>query len=554
MKNRILLLAFSLPFVAFAQRELPSDTFKVVKDYQPVLIDAEKIRQEAVIDDTLKLETELEYRLIDRQLDVEYVPDTIKAARIKGEPLIKLYNGYARVGVGNALLPFAEVYYNNLRSSKYAVGGHVKYFSMPEVNKMKGSELTQASAQVYGKKFWKSNTLTTELDYSLRDFNYYGYYNIDRITQNELSSSDLAQQYNRVQLKADLSSTVQDSFNLRHQVKLDYNLITNANNMQEHYVNAYTKLSQFRNSELYNLEVSADYNTYDDLRDNGIFSIKPSITSFANKFRFKVGLGIYMNADQIQNASFHFYPSAEINYNIVQDVFIPYAGIDGQIRRNNYFGFTEQNPFLSEYVSLANSNERYNVYLGIRGSLTPQISYNLNGSRTDIEDAPFFVQLPDADLLVSHQYYVIYDNLVENSLKGELGYHQEKINVYLRANYIQFETDELEEAYHRPELTASLSGEYNLYNKLIFGLDLIYWSEQYAPSLEVVPNTDPLLASQKNVKLDAIFDLNLSVEYRYTKRLSAFVKVNNILGLNYQKYKDYPVQGFNVWGGLTYSF
>ena len=204
MRTKFLSIVIAcLPLVVFGQRELPSDTFRVVKDYQPVLIDAEKIRQEAVIDDTLKLETELEYKLIDRDLEVEYTPEKIEAARIKGEPLVKLYNGYTRVGVGNALRPFAELYYNNLRSRNYAIGGHVKYLNQPEVNKIKGSEFTEAKAQIYGKKFWRSNTLTTRLDYGLRDFSYYGYYNIQKLTQNELVASDLEQQYHRVQFRSD---------------------------------------------------------------------------------------------------------------------------------------------------------------------------------------------------------------------------------------------------------------------------------------------------------------------------------------------------------------
>lgn len=555
MKTKIIVLICSiLPLGLLGQKTLPSDTFRVVKDYQPVLIDAEKILQEAVIDDTLKLETELDYELIDRQLEVEFTPESIEAARIKGEPLIRLYNGYARVGVGNALTPFAELYYNNLRSRKYAIGTHVKYFNMPEVNKLKGSDLVEAKAQVYGKRFWKSNTLTTELDYSLRDFNYYGYYNIQKLTNEELTSSDLKQQYNRFQVNADLSSTKQDSFNLRHEVKLNYSFITNQSNKQEHYINGFAKFSQFKNSELYQLDASLDYNAYDQLNENGILYLRPSITSFGDRFRIKAGLGVYMNASDANNASFHFYPVAEVNYNAIEDVLIPYAGIDGQIQRNNYNSFTEQNPFVSEFIRLVNSNQRYNVYLGLRGALSPKISFNLNGSRVSTEDAAFFAQLPDPDLLISHQFYVIYDDLVENKLKAELSYHSEKINVYLRGNYTQFETDEIEKAWHRPELTASLTTEYNLYNKLVFGIDFIYWSQQYAPNYEVVPNSNPIQTLAKVETLKAIYDVNLSLEYRYTKRLSAFVKFNNLMGLNYEKYKDYPVQGFNVWGGLTYSF
>ena len=55
-------------------------------------------------------------------------------------------------------------------------------------------------------------------------------------------------------------------------------------------------------------------------------------------------------------------------------------------------------------------------------------------------------------------------------------------------------------------------------------------------------------------KIDPIFDFNLGMEYRFTKKLSAFVDVNNILSKNYEIWGNYHVQGINVMAGVTYSF
>jgi hypothetical protein len=554
MKNKLSLILLLCPFLLLAQRKLPSDTFRVVKDYQPVLIDAEKIKQRAEIDDTLKLETKLEYKLMDRRYPVSFMPTRIEAARIKGEPLVRLYNGYARVGVGNALTPFAEVYYNNLRSDDYALGGHVKFLNQNEINDLKGSDFTQFGAQLYGKRFWKRNTLTTELNFGQRNFSYYGFYELPDIVGNELSESDLQQSYQRFQFSTELASTKQDSFNLRHRVQLDYSLISNESSLQEHYLRAKGVLSQFRNAELYQLDVAVDYNTYDTLSENGIFQLQPSITSIGEKFRIKAGLGVYMNASDETNASFHFYPLAEVSYNVLEDVLIPYAGVKGAIQRNNYFNFTQQNPFLAEQLFIANSNQLYNLFVGIRGAFSKEITFNVLASRIETEAAPFFLKAPAGDQLLWHQFYIAYDDLTENKVKAEVSYHSEKVKVFFNAEYTDFETDVLERAWHRPELTASLNTQYNLYDKLILGLDLIYWSEQFAPNYQQIPNSNPIQLEQGIETLDAIFDINVSFEYRYTKRLSAFIKFNNIGGLNYEKYQDYPVQGFNVWGGLTYSF
>ena len=48
--------------------------------------------------------------------------------------------------------------------------------------------------------------------------------------------------------------------------------------------------------------------------------------------------------------------------------------------------------------------------------------------------------------------------------------------------------------------------------------------------------------------------MNLNVEYRYTKRVSAFVRLNNMVGGRYQQRVNYRVQTFNAMMGATYSF
>ena len=82
---------------------------------------------------------------------------------------------------------------------------------------------------------------------------------------------------------------------------------------------------------------------------------------------------------------------------------------------------------------------------------------------------------------------------------------------------------------------------------------MIFWGEQFARG-EANLYVNNAIIDYDVVKLKSIFDANLNVEYRYTKRLSAFVQFNNIGGINFEKYKDYPTQGFNVWCGLTYAF
>lgn len=557
MKNKILVSTLLLiGGSVFSQTDLKSDTFKVVKEYQPTLINANKISSEPEIDDDLKIDLDLDYSFISKQVPVSFQVEPIKAARIKGEPLVKLYNGYARIGVGNSLVPFGELYYNNSRSKEYSIGGHAQYFNMVEGNSIKGLDNSQMHFEVFGKRFWKRNTLTSKVSFDRQNFNYYGYYNLDRpVNQQELPKNQLEQHYNKIGFDLGLASTKQDSFNIRHSGNIAYNQTGNSSGNQEYNVRFNGNVKQFKNNELYNLDVILDYNQYDFNQDNTIIGLRPQISTIGEKFRINAGLGVYVNA--ANSADFHFYPLAEIKYNVIDDILVPYLGVNGQIERVNYGSLTTENLFVAEDINFRNTNEKYNLYAGLRGTLSKKFSFNLSGSLRKTDDAYLYVQQPNTNGSLSKEYFLVFDEIQELGFKGEFAYTvNDKLKIYGLANYTSYSQEEQQEAWHKPELKASVSASYNLKSKILVKADLIYFGEQFARGEQVVNQT--LVATNdveyNVVKLDGIFDANLNVEYRYTKRLSAFVQFNNIAGINYEKYKDYPTQGFNVWGGFTYGF
>ena len=557
MRNKLLPLLLCCGLSSLmAQEELPSDTFRVVKEYQPTIIDAKKIGFQPEINDTLKLEADLNYTFIDKNVPVQFQVEPIAAARIKGEPLVKLYNGYARVGVGNAMVPFGELYYSNLRSKKYAIGGHASYFNQRELNQIEASGMSKAHVEVFGKRFWKANTLDASLSYDRHNLYYYGIYQQAEalgIENPDIDDKTLEQAYDRLSGSLKLKSTVRDSFNLRHEGEITYNYTANANQGVEHNVVGNLNLNKFKNNELYSVDVLIDLNDYDFNPSNTIFAVKPQISTIGEKFRINAGLGIYMNATS--EADFHFYPIAEIKYNVLEDVIVPYVGVKGEMRRVNYSSITRENPFVAENIALANSNEKFNIYAGIRGLISSKLSFNLSGAQSRTDNAFLYVQIPDSVYQLSKEFYLTYDEVDETKIKGELVYHlNEKVNVYAEGSYSEFETNEEEEAWHRPKLKVSTSASYNLRDKIIVKLDLFYWGEQFARGVDPVINGAITTYEFNKQTLDPIFDINLGFEYRYTKRISAFIDFNNIGGINYEKYQDYPLQGFNVWGGLTYGF
>jgi outer membrane receptor protein involved in Fe transport len=54
--------------------------------------------------------------------------------------------------------------------------------------------------------------------------------------------------------------------------------------------------------------------------------------------------------------------------------------------------------------------------------------------------------------------------------------------------------------------------------------------------------------------MDPFVDLNIGVDYRYSKNLSAFIQLNNLANNRYDRFVNYPVYGINILGGFTFTF
>ena len=113
-------------------------------------------------------------------------------------------------------------------------------------------------------------------------------------------------------------------------------------------------------------------------------------------------------------------------------------------------------------------------------------------------------------------------------------------------DYNVYVTDYEERAWHKPELELTLSGTYNIKEKFIAKADIYLFGNQYAKEFEADGST------VKAVKLPAAVDLNLSIEYRYTKKLSLYLMLNNIAATRYYRFHNYPTQRFNLLGVVTY--
>ena len=71
-------------------------------------------------------------------------------------------------------------------------------------------------------------------------------------------------------------------------------------------------------------------------------------------------------------------------------------------------------------------------------------------------------------------------------------------------------------------------------------------------SYQYISRTEPYFFT--GAKLPAVSNLGLKATYNLFKGVSIYAKADNLLNKEYQYYLDYPTQGINFVGGLSFQF
>jgi len=549
-------------FSAVAQDDtLKTEDIIIVNPYDPTISDAFKLN-----DQPQNVEYNVENPKVDlvqhsKQMDTQYDVDPIKPAKMRGEPLPKLYRGYLKGGLGNYLNTSLEASFSNKRSRKHSYGAHLNHIGTGgQLNDVGYSGFSESSLDIYGKKFLRKHMVKGALIGSSDVSHRYAY---DINDAPDLSRKDIQQRYSKVAFNGGLMSFYKDSAMINHDIDLDYYMLDDLYGAQEHNIVLNAAGRRYMNQELLKLDFGFDYNNLivkekekgspvNYSSADAIIKIHPHIVSKGDQWRLDVGLSSFTESGE--NTYFRFYPAAHFKYNVLKEVIIPYIGVKGGVTRTNLESLRNENPFIDSDVMLLNEQERYNAYAGVRGALSSHWAFNIRGSKRYVNNMPFYVN-DAADGSYNSLFAVIYDTVEVVSVDGELSYlRNEKLSLMARGAYNYYNMKTEEEAWNMPKFKAGISARYKMKDKIVLKADVFYQSMRYTRSMSSDDDTNlPLGYGVYAKRLNSIIDINVGVEYRYNKNLSAFLNVNNLAASKYNYWNTYPTQRFNVLGGLTYS-
>ena len=572
-----------LPIAAFSQGNGdPQQSTTIDTKANRYIRPAYRVSESPKMLDTVVSIPAQEYPMVFHQMDVYTETEPIEPAKLKiVDPISKIYRGYVKAGIGMYTSPLLDIHFMETRSRGGSWGVNFKHFSSRDAfSNLPFSGFSDNNAMLYGKKFLKNHILSANLKFDHLSRYQYGIKPDNNVPfpDTAYDREDIRQRFSNYEVNAQLKRYFEDTLKLNQNYYLDYYYFQDYRDdedkrkfdfAREHRFKIGTELSSYFNNEFIRGMFELDYanykadtinpcafcdtNTVLNSNGNAIANLGFQITTRGKFWSVKGGVkvGINMPDRGTSNAGFHLYPDVEARLSLFDNIFIPYVGLTGGLERNSFRSLARENPFVLSALELRNTNNVWKAYGGFRGSLSSKASFNLGVSTGQYRNVPLFWR--DTTFSYNNRFDVIYDTLTITSFFGQISVHyEEEIKVFAKGEYFIYSGSQLY-PWYRPTYQFSLNGIYDLADKIIGRLDVYVLGGRRAGSS--VPVDD--IQAQNGiyvVDLGGFVDINLGFEYRYTKRLSGYVNFNNILSRKYQLYQDYPLQGINIHGGITYSF
>ena len=559
---------------AFAQENnrtkdtINTEVVNVVKPYTPTISDAFKVKEIPSLDDEVtETRKEVKYNIFSIPVASTFTPAKATAAAVdKAEP-VKLYDNYASFGVGSYTSFLGEVYLNHAINSTESVGGYVSHHSSQ--GGIDGVLLNDdfSDTRFNANYSRKSSDFSWNVDAGARHqiFNWYGLPE----SLDEDSTPDIDPQHTYF------------TFDFGGEIKFDDRIINDGRMRFRRFADDFDS-GENRFTFSTNVDIplnDGDLNTtfkFDylggafeqsyfgtDKIEYGNFQIGviPSYQIIEDDLTVNLGVSAYyMKDNEASKNKFYIFPKVTASYRLVDEILTSYGGIEGDLIQNSYYDFATKNPFVSPTLFIMPTDQQYNAYVGLKGKLSNNMSYNIRGNYIAENNKALFKNntqrnySPENGYNQGNSFGVVYDDVNTFSLFGEINVDVNRnFNLGIKAEYFTYTTEDQEKVWNLPDFEASLFMDFQIDKHWFAGANLFYVGERFDQgSLEGA--LDPEADLTFTMALESYFDANVHLGYRINDQWSVYAKANNIANQDYKRWMNFQVQGLQFLAGTTYKF
>jgi len=533
--------------------------------YKPSLAPARKRSFLPDMNDTTRIKPVFKYDITIKPFLPEYTISPIKAASLLPDPLPKLYKSYINLGIGNYITPLAELSITNERSKKGAVGFYARHFSTNGKVKLQNEEKAFAGymdndVSLFGRKFFRYNFLEGSIDYSQKVRYAYGY--DTSVVGYEPENKDIRFGYNNLGADISFASLTLDSAKFSYDFDASYDFFFSPGDLYQHNAGLAGTMATLFKGFYAGSDMELDFYIpsaaiSDKLKY--IVSLSPFVKKSTSQWNFKAGLQLLLDQNMNDKPDFHFYPDVRFDFNIVPEYVSFFAGLNGKLEVNEPKNIIDYNPFLindGSLFTLTNTDHSLILSAGLNGNTGIGGNYLISASYSMMDSMLFFSNYvyPGTGLPPErgNNFIPLYDDGELLNFHGEItGLISDKITYRGVANFYNYSLANYDYAWNKPGWDGQIGIKYNLRDKIIAGLDIIAMGKRNL----LVTNVNPLFGppALEQFEQPVHINFNLSAEYRYTRILSFWFKLNNISFNRYYEWAYYPSQRFIGMLGFTYS-
>lgn len=559
----------------FAQKKdenIGTEVVNVVKPYTPTISDAFKVKETPVIEDEVNTDKEeIKYNIFSFPVASTFTPAKGKAASVDKSAKEKIFKNYATFGVGNYGTINGELFITENLSNTDYVGGMLRHLSSQGgINDIKLDDKYYDTSLdlTYGSRT-RDMDWNADLGYKHQLYNWYGLpTEFVTFTDDAIKLIDEQQTYQTLTLGAKVG--MKES--ALEETSLQFKRFWDSHGSQENRffvkpaINFEVDNFKFKSGFVVDYVGGSFEKDYFDVSDISYsylnFGVQPAILLQQDDLSVQAGAGLFYSVGKYNAESdnkFYIFPQVKASYKLVGDIMIAYAGAEGTLKQNTFADFADENKFVSPTLAIAPTNQQYDIYVGLKGKLANTVTFNVRGSYMAEDDKAFFVanQYETANTNLEgyafgNSFGVLYDNLTTISVFGELKMDFSKNATFgINGTFNSYTTDQAE-AWNLPSMKVGANLDVNITKKWYAGTNVFFVGERkdqlYYNDISLL---EPLT---KTVTLDSYFDLNAHLGYKHNERLTGFLKLNNIANQQYERWVNYPVQGFQFLIGANYKF
>jgi len=536
------------------EKAVVNEEIEVVRPYKPILAEAVKLRRSPNLDDVKTYKAKLNYSILDRKLELNSDIQKLQAQALAEEKESILVNNYVKGAFGSLATLMGEAYFNTGKDEGLQLGGYFKHFS--QEGKLNKQNSSNQQLSVFGRSILDQNTVSGRINFERNGTYFYG---IDD-ARPTLNPNPDKQALTTIELEGELvKNFTEDEDAFSYALKANGYIWNDKFSAKENYLSLNGYVNKRINSLNLGLAASTEFgNSKDALTSvgNNLLRLNPYIRLQVKGAKITAGINFVQEFGAFSSSK--IFPAVTADFTLIPDYLQVFGEVKGDVNRNSLKGFTDENPWLNSNVVVKNTVEKLSFSAGIKGTGGPGFGYKARVYVKQFDDMPLFVN----NFTDFNKFDVIYDfgKTKLTGLEGEISVQvSDALKWTGKLNIDDWKPASETYSWFKPGLKVSSNFVYTYNKKLSFNAGVViqddikakvYTGAPVPASQYIIPNTNIELI--ETVK--GYVDLGLGADYRINKKFSVFAKANNILNTNYSRYLYYQVNGFNIFGGLTYSF